>query len=76
MGGAPENNGCFARTVRVKATFAFKIPEDIDSVDAGPLMCAGITMYTPLREYISRPGIRVGIIGIGGLGYVSINELT
>ena len=68
MGGAPENNGCFAKVGRVSANFTFKIPDAIDSADAGPLLCAGITMYTPLRAYINRPGMRVGIIGIGGLG--------
>jgi len=68
----PSHNGTFAKKVRVNSKFVFPIPKEIDSVSAAPLLCAGITVYTPLREHITRPGMNVGIIGIGGLGHLAI----
>lgn len=50
----------------------YKIPDEIASEDAGPLMCGGATVFGPLYESGVRPGDRVGIIGIGGLGHLAI----
>ena len=66
------NHGGFANKVRSKADFAYKIPDALDSASAAPLLCAGITVYTPLRTYIKYPGMKVGIVGIGGLGHLAI----
>ena len=66
------NYGGFADKVRSTADFAYKIPDALDSASAAPLLCAGITVYTPLRTYIKYPGMKVGIVGIGGLGHVAI----
>jgi len=66
------NHGGFANKLRALADFVYKIPENLDSVSAAPLLCAGITVYTPLRTYIKYPGMRVGVIGIGGLGHLAI----
>ena len=66
------NHGGFADKVRSPADFAYKIPDALDSVSAAPLLCAGITVYTPLRTYIKYPGMKVGIVGIGGLGHLAI----
>jgi len=68
----PSHNGCFANKVRVNQNFVFPIPEAISSEHAAPLLCAGITVYTPLREHVTRPGIDVGVVGIGGLGHLAI----
>ena len=66
------NHGGFADRVRSPADFAYKIPDALDSASAAPLLCAGITVYTPLRTYIKYPGMKVGIVGIGGLGHLAI----
>ena len=66
------NHGGFADRVRSKADFACRIPDALDSASAAPLLCAGITVYAPLRTYIKYPGMKVGIVGIGGLGHLAI----
>ena len=66
------NHGGFADRVRVPADFTYKIPDALDSASAAPLLCAGITVYTPLRTYIKYPAMKVGIVGIGGLGHLAI----
>jgi uncharacterized zinc-type alcohol dehydrogenase-like protein len=66
------NHGGFADRLRVTADFTYKIPDALDSASAAPLLCAGITVYTPLRTYIKRPGMKVGVMGIGGLGHLAI----
>ena len=63
--------GGFASAVRLDGRFAFPIPDALDSATAAPLLCGGITMYTPLREN-ARPAMRVGVIGIGGLGHMAL----
>src|SRR5271163_2676203 len=65
-------NGGFADKVRVNSRFAVPIPAALESENAAPLMCAGITVYSPLRNYGVRPSSRVGVIGIGGLGHLGI----
>ncbi len=65
-------NGGFAERVRVNSRFAIPLPEGLESRTAAPLLCAGVTVYTPLRNYGVRPSSRVGVIGIGGLGHIGI----
>ncbi len=65
-------NGGFAGSVRVNWRFAIPIPASLESENAAPLLCAGITVYSPLRNFGVRPSSRVGIIGIGGLGHLGI----
>jgi len=48
------------------------IPDELDFVEAGPLMCAGITTFNPLRNSIARPGDTVAVLGIGGLGHLGV----
>ena len=66
------HHGGFANKLRAPADFAYKIPDALDSASAAPLLCAGITVYTPLRTYLKHPGMKVGVIGIGGLGHLAI----
>ena len=47
-----------------------RIPEEIDSADAGPLMCGGATVWGPLYQYGLKAGDRIGVVGIGGLGHL------
>jgi uncharacterized zinc-type alcohol dehydrogenase-like protein len=65
-------NGGFADKVRVNSKFAIPVPQALESENAAPLMCAGITVYSPLRNHGVRPSSRVGVIGIGGLGHLGI----
>jgi len=48
------------------------IPETLDSAAAAPLLCAGITTYSPLRHWKVKPGDRVGVVGLGGLGHMAV----
>jgi uncharacterized zinc-type alcohol dehydrogenase-like protein len=66
------NHGGFADKMRVTADFVYKIPDGLDSASAAPLLCAGITVYTPLRTHIKHPCTKVGILGIGGLGHLAV----
>ncbi|MEH2321891.1 NAD(P)-dependent alcohol dehydrogenase [Nostoc sp.] len=66
------HHGGFTNRLRAPADFAYKIPDALDSASAAPLLCAGITVYTPLRTYLKHPGMKVGVIGIGGLGHLAI----
>jgi uncharacterized zinc-type alcohol dehydrogenase-like protein len=65
-------NGGYADKIRVISRFAVPVPAALESESAAPLMCAGITVYSPLRNYEVRPSSRVGVIGIGGLGHLGI----
>jgi alcohol/geraniol dehydrogenase (NADP+) len=66
-----DHPGGFAERVRVDGRFAFKVPEALDSAAAAPLLCGGITVYSPLRRH-ARPATRVGVVGIGGLGHLAL----
>lgn len=65
-------HGGFADTVRAHAISVFKLPDQLDPADAGPLMCGGITVFNPLLEYDLSPTAHVGVIGIGGLGHLAL----
>lgn len=65
-------NGGFADKVRVNSRFAIPLPRALESENAAPLLCGGITVYSPLRNHGVRPSSRVGVIGIGGLGHLGI----
>jgi uncharacterized zinc-type alcohol dehydrogenase-like protein len=67
-----HRHGGFADAVRVNARFAIPIPDAIESEFAAPLLCAGITVYNPMRTHGINPSSRVGIVGIGGLGHIAL----
>jgi uncharacterized zinc-type alcohol dehydrogenase-like protein len=58
--------------VRANARFVIPIPEALESAQTAPLLCAGITVYNPLRTHGVNPSSRVGVVGIGGLGHLAI----
>eukprot|EP01135_Chromosphaera_perkinsii_P001725 Nk52_evm102s208 gene=Nk52_evmTU102s208 len=64
--------GGYARSIRVNEKFAFLIPEGMKSEEAAPLLCAGSTVYSPLKRYLTKPGMKVGVVGIGGLGHLAL----
>jgi uncharacterized zinc-type alcohol dehydrogenase-like protein len=63
--------GGFAEKVITDSRFAFPVPEALASQDAAPLLCGGITVYSPLRRYV-RPRHKVGVVGVGGLGHLAL----
>jgi uncharacterized zinc-type alcohol dehydrogenase-like protein len=67
--------GGFARRIRTDGRFAFVLPEKLDSAQAAPLLCGGVTVYAPLRRWGVSHGARVGVIGIGGLGHLAVRFL-
>jgi uncharacterized zinc-type alcohol dehydrogenase-like protein len=67
-----HRHGGFADRVRANARFVMPIPDALDSEQAAPLLCAGITVYNPLRINGVNPSSRAGVVGIGGLGHIAI----
>ncbi|PWN50254.1 GroES-like protein [Violaceomyces palustris] len=72
--GSGLSQGGYSNYCRVPAHFAIPIPDSLESVVAAPMMCGGITVYSPLKENgCGTPGFeRVGIVGIGGLGHFGL----
>lgn len=64
--------GGYSKHLVVREEFVLRIPENLDLARAAPLLCAGITTYSPLREWNVGPGSRVGVVGMGGLGHMAI----
>jgi alcohol dehydrogenase (NADP+) len=64
--------GGYSTFVVVDEDFVLSIPDAIDLADAGPLLCAGITVYSPLRHWSVSPGQKVALIGMGGLGHLGV----
>jgi uncharacterized zinc-type alcohol dehydrogenase-like protein len=67
-----HRHGGYANGVRANARFVSLIPDALPSEQAAPLLCGGITVYSPLRDHGVNPSSRVGVIGIGGLGHIAI----
>ena len=63
--------GGWANVVRAKAKFVFPIPDQLSSLDAAPLLCAGVTVYSPLKAHVT-PGCEVCVLGCGGLGHLAV----
>jgi alcohol dehydrogenase (NADP+) len=64
--------GGYSQAVVVTEGFVLKIPENLDLKAVAPLLCAGITTYSPLRHWKVGPGQRVGVVGLGGLGHMGV----
>ena len=67
-----HRHGGYADRVRANARFVIPIPDALESENAAPLLCGGITVYTPLRSHGVNPSSRVGVVGIGGLGHLAV----
>src|SRR5664279_436763 len=72
QGTAVHRNGGYADAVRANARFVIPIPEKLESENAAPLLCGGITVYNPIRTHGVNPSSRVGVVGIGGLGHLAV----
>lgn len=64
--------GGYSKHIVVREEFVLRVPEGLDPSRAAPLLCAGITTYSPLRTWDVGPGSRVGVIGLGGLGHMAV----
>lgn len=64
--------GGYSEKIVVDQDFVLQISEKLDASKAGPLLCAGITTWSPLRHWKVKAGDRVGVIGLGGLGHMGI----
>lgn len=72
----PDNKGKsyggYSTYNRTHNAFVMKIPEGIESADAAPMLCGGVTVYSPLKQNGCGPGKTVGIVGVGGLGHFGV----
>jgi alcohol dehydrogenase (NADP+) len=64
--------GGYSTQITVTERFVLRIPDALDPAAAAPLLCAGITTYSPLRHWQAGPGKKVGIVGLGGLGHMGV----
>jgi uncharacterized zinc-type alcohol dehydrogenase-like protein len=76
--GSPERDGSgstqggYSNNIVVNEDFVLRIPESISLDKAAPLLCAGITLYSPLNTWKAGPGKKVAIMGLGGLGHMGV----
>lgn len=64
--------GGFANKIVADSRFAFPIPESLDSINAAPLLCGGITVFSPLLQHHVDATMRIGVVGVGGLGHLAL----
>ncbi|CAI1087936.1 Uncharacterized zinc-type alcohol dehydrogenase-like protein YahK [Serratia quinivorans] len=64
--------GGYSTAMTVDQDFVLRVPENLDPAGVAPLLCAGITTYSPLRQWGAGPGKKVGIVGLGGLGHMGV----
>ena len=67
-----RTHGGYSEHIVCSDRFVLKIPDNLDPAAAAPLLCAGITTYSPLRHFGVKAGDRVGVVGMGGLGHMAI----
>jgi uncharacterized zinc-type alcohol dehydrogenase-like protein len=67
-----KTKGGYSREYVLRDTFAYRLPGGLDAAAAAPLMCAGITVWEPLRAAGIGPGSRVAVVGLGGLGHLGV----
>ncbi len=69
---APVTYGGYSESVVVDENFVLRVPENLDLAGTAPLLCAGITTYSPMRHWDVTKGKKVGIVGLGGLGHMGV----
>ncbi len=65
-------HGGYSQSIVITEKAVMRVPENLDPAGAAPLLCAGITTYSPLKTWGAGPGKRVGIVGVGGLGHLGV----
>jgi uncharacterized zinc-type alcohol dehydrogenase-like protein len=71
-GTAPVTYGGYSQSIVVDERFVLRIPDNLDLAGAAPLLCAGITTYSPMRHWGVGEGKKVGVVGLGGLGHMAV----
>ncbi|MCC6908601.1 MAG: NAD(P)-dependent alcohol dehydrogenase [Phycisphaerales bacterium] len=64
--------GGYSEKIVVDEAFTLKVPGNLDPAAAAPLLCAGITTYSPMRKWGAGPGKKIGVVGLGGLGHMGV----
>ncbi|MBL9140914.1 MAG: NAD(P)-dependent alcohol dehydrogenase [Phycisphaerae bacterium] len=64
--------GGYSESIVVDRSFVLRVPQNLDPAGAAPLLCAGITTYSPLKHWGAGKGKKVGIVGLGGLGHMGV----
>jgi alcohol dehydrogenase (NADP+) len=72
IGEGEITQGGYSSHVVVDEHFVLRLPDALDLAAAAPLLCAGITAYSPLRHWSVGPGSRVAVVGLGGLGHLAV----
>ncbi len=70
--GKTVAQGGYSSAIVVHQDYVLQIPDNLDMAGVAPLLCAGITLYSPLKHWGAGPGKKVGIIGLGGLGHMGV----
>jgi uncharacterized zinc-type alcohol dehydrogenase-like protein len=68
--------GGYSQAIVVDENYVLRIPDEIPLDAAAPLLCAGVTLFSPLRHWKAGPGTRVAVIGLGGLGHMGVKLAT
>jgi len=71
-GTAPVTYGGYSESIVVDKEFVLKVPENLELAGVAPLLCAGITTYSPIRRWGDIKGKKVGVVGLGGLGHMGV----
>jgi uncharacterized zinc-type alcohol dehydrogenase-like protein len=71
-GAAPITYGGYSDSIVVDERFVLRVPPNLDLAGTAPLLCAGITTYSPLRHHGVTKGKKVGVVGLGGLGHMGV----
>lgn len=69
---APATYGGYSERIVVEEKFVLRVSDQLDPAATAPLLCAGITLYSPLRHWSAGPGTKIGIVGLGGLGHMGV----
>ncbi|MBD1892406.1 NAD(P)-dependent alcohol dehydrogenase [Coleofasciculus sp. FACHB-64] len=69
---APVTYGGYSNSIVVDQRFVLRVPPNLDLAGVAPLLCAGITTYSPLRHWGVTEGKKVGVVGLGGLGHMGV----
>jgi uncharacterized zinc-type alcohol dehydrogenase-like protein len=69
---APVTYGGYSNSIVVDERFVLRVPDNLDLAGVAPLLCAGITTYSPLRHWGVTEGKKVGVVGLGGLGHMGV----
>lgn len=67
-----RTQGGYSEAIVAPEDFVVRVPETLDPAAAAPLLCAGITVYSPLKRFGARPGTKVAVVGLGGLGHLGV----